>query len=152
MNDSAAQQVLQVLREVYVELDEQGEIEVRPAMLAEAVRRQIDPEGVSPVLMSYAGVLQLRQMARSVCRKAINEDDEDGAGQAALFDGQLQRRYPAERNGEEVYVLRDHLSLDERRRNIFRLRAEASSKARHADALEAETEGLIARGVLLQAA
>lgn len=152
MMDSTAQQVLQVLREVYVELDERGDIEVRPAMLAEAVRQRIDPEGVSPVLMTYAGVLQLRQMARGVCRRQVGEDDDTTAGQGALFDGQLQRRYPAKRAGDEVYVLRDHLTIEERRENIARLRAEAASKARHADALEAETEGLIARGLLSVAA
>jgi hypothetical protein len=152
MNDSTAQQVLQVLREVYDEIDNTGEIEVRPEMLAEAVRRRIDPENASPVLMSYAGVMQLRQMARSVCRRRIGEDDDSGQGQGALFDGQLQRRYPTKRHSSEVYVLRDHLTIAERRENISRLRAEAASKARHADALEAETEGLLARGDLADAA
>lgn len=56
------------------------------------------------------------------------------------------------RASEEVYVLREHMTLDERRANVARLRAEAASKARHADALEAETEALLARGLLSAAA
>jgi hypothetical protein len=56
---------------------------------------------------------------------------------------QLQPRYPAERQGEDTYVLRQSLTLDERRENIARLRREAGAKSAHADALEAETEQLM---------
>jgi hypothetical protein len=52
---------------------------------------------------------------------------------------QLLRRYPAIRDGEVVYVLREYLTLEERRENSERLRKEAAAKAAHADAIQAET-------------
>jgi hypothetical protein len=58
----------------------------------------------------------------------------------------LLRRYPAERDGEEAYVLRDHLTLAERRQNVERLRREG--KIGLAQALEHETNDLISRGAL----
>jgi hypothetical protein len=48
-----------------------------------------------------------------------------------------------------VYVLRDHLSIPERRFNSTRLRSEAAAKIAHADALDAETDYLISTGKLL---
>lgn len=147
MNDT--EQLMQALREEYDALDGDGEIAVSPALVAARTLQRLDRDGDSPTLVALAATLELRQLARAICRQASNLDDpSDQPGQGALFDGQLQRRYPAQRSGAEVYVLREHLTLDERRSNIARLRAEAASKMRHADALESETEGLVARGVL----
>lgn len=67
---------------------------------------------------------------------------------------QLQPRYPATRTiegeSDEVYVLRSHLTLQERRANVARLRREAEAKMVHADALEAETEMLLHAGQLAE--
>lgn len=149
MND-LTEQLMQLLREEYAVLDGSGEVVVSPALVAARTMERLDSTSASPTLVAFAATLELRQLARSICRRVSNLDDPSGQG--ALFDGQLQRRYPAVRASEEVYVLREHMTLDERRANVARLRAEAASKARHADALEAETEALLARGLLSAAA
>lgn len=61
---------------------------------------------------------------------------------------QLQRRYPAIRDGEECYVKRKCLTTAERLKTVAQLRKEAAAAARHADALEAEMEALIRAGRL----
>lgn len=150
--EGMTEQLMQHLRSAYDRLDNSGDIEVSPAVVADEVRRVIDPESESPTLLCYAAVLELRQMARSLCRKRTCIDDDSAAEQQTLFDGQLQRRYPATRRGDEVYVLREYMTLDERIANISRLENEGRAKLRHADALRSETEALIARGILQQAA
>lgn len=84
-------------------------------------------------------------MARAICRKRI-EEDEAPSRQGQLFSGQLQPRYPARRNSQGMYVLRQHLSLDERQHNIARLRSVVDAVGRHADAMQSETDALIAQG------
>ncbi len=138
------EQVMQVLREEYSRLDTSGEIGVRPAQVASRAQARLDSSCSTPILVAYCSTMQLRQMARSVCRASSAVDDPSVQG--ALFDGQLQRRYPAQRNGDEEYVLREHMTVEERRANSARLRAEAASKNRHADALDAETDALVAAG------
>jgi hypothetical protein len=150
MNDQT-EQIMQVLREEYDALDA-TEATINPAHVAARALERLDPASGAPVLVSYAAVLQYRQMARSICRKIAMVDDPGADGQSSLFDGQLQRRYPAHRSGEEVYVLREHLTLAGRRANSARLRAEAASKLQHANALDAETDALVARGYLSDAA
>lgn len=152
MNDSQTERAMQVLREEYEELDNAGEVIIKPALLAAHAIERIDPASDSPVLVSWLAVLQMRQMARSICRTVSQLDDPSKAEQGALFDGQLQRRYPATREGEEVYVLRERLTLAERKANSARLRAESIAKARHADALDAETDALLAHGHFSDAA
>ncbi len=96
-----------------------------------------------------AAILELRQMARAICRQRIAEEQEKAESHGdTLFEMQLQPRYPAERDGDEVYVLREKLTLDERQAIISRLRKEARAKLAHAEALEAETESLIRSGKL----
>lgn len=146
MNDSQTERAMQVLREEYETLDGTGDAVIKPALLAARAIERIDPASDSPVLVSWLAVLQMRQMARSICRMVSQIDDPSQAGQGALFDGQLQRRYPATRDSEEVYVLRERLTLAEREANSARLRAEGIAKIRHADALDAETHALMASG------
>ncbi len=52
----------------------------------------------------------------------------------------LQDRYPVMRDGEEVYVLREHLTLEERREISAKLRAEAEADFYHAEVLRTEME------------
>jgi hypothetical protein len=151
--DALAEQVTQILRQHYEALDERGEIEINPAMLAGAAYQQLDQQDHAPILVRYAAILELRQMARGLCRKRIEEDAENAEHQpAGLFDSQLQPRYPAMRSGQETYVRREHLTLDERGINIARLRSEGAAKLRHANALQAETDALVAQGAFLVAA
>jgi len=58
----------------------------------------------------------------------------------------LQRRYLVVRDGEEVSVLREHLTAQERRTLIEKFESEAKGKREHADTLAAETSVLRGRG------
>lgn len=143
--------LMDLLRAQYERLDDSGEIAVSPALLASKVMDAIDPDRSAPGMVTLAAHLELRQLARSICRQRA-EQEEGEAAQSTLFDDQLQKRYPATRGGEEVYILREYMTLPERAENISRLRREAASKSRHADALQAETDSLIAMGRLASAA
>lgn len=139
-------QLTSLIRRKYDILHDAGVIAISPADLATDVFNDIDPKKTSPMLVQMAAVLELRQLARGVCRQR-HIDSERDAEQGNLFDFQLQPRYPALRTvdgeSEEVYVLREHLTFSERMRNIERLRREAEAKMVHADALQAETDLLI---------
>jgi hypothetical protein len=143
----ATERINNLIRQQYNELDERNTVTIAPAHLARAVYDALDPEAHSPLDVQFLCILQLRQMARQICAKR-NDEEESQANQGALFEMQLQPRYPAKRDGEDVYVIRAELTLKERRIIIARLEAEASAKARHAEALKAETEDLLKRGVL----
>ena len=84
--------------------------------------------------------LQLRQIAREVCRNLFEDEDADIKPEAMnpMFP-QLQWRYPMPRKpGEEPqYVLFDDMTEDVMRFNCKRLRYEGRAKLQHADALEA---------------
>lgn len=112
------------------------EIRVSAAWLATEAMIELDPERISPSRVYGAAHLELRQLARSILRHAA-DPAEEGAEQHELFPG-LQRRYPSAESGEEpVYVKLEHLTEDDVRFNVARLRAEATTKLAHADALEA---------------
>jgi hypothetical protein len=112
-------------------------IRVSPAWLATEAMQELDPGRSAPPLVYMAANLQLRQMARAICRQRF-EDDGDGAEQHDLWPD-LQRRYPAvhSTDAEPEYVLLEHLTEADVVFNVNRLRAEAAAKMRHADALEA---------------
>ena len=152
MTDDLTTQITQILRDEYLALDDAGAVSIDPTYLAEHARKRLDPNNESPALMSWAAVLEFRQLARSICRARLKAEEESVEQQADLFSGQLQGRYPAVRHGREQYVLRSELTLAERMQNITRLLAEAESKQRHARALQAETDSLQARGLLREAA
>ena len=136
-----------LIRDQYNLLDEANQVMVSPSLLAGMAYEQLDPASTSPMEVRYLALLALKQIARQVCADRI-EDDERNVDQGTLFEMQLQPRYPTDRGGEKVYVLRQHLTLAERRANVNRLRSEATAKLQHAKALEAETNDLIQRGVL----
>lgn len=143
--DGLGERLVHTLAQTYMQLDEGREIAISPALVAQRAYAQIDPTQQAPPLARWAAILELRQMARAICRKRIEEDDAPSR-QGQLFSGQLQQRYPARRNGQDMYVLREHLTLDERRHNIARLRSVVEAVSRHADALQSETDALLARG------
>ena len=111
---------------------------VSPAWLATEAMALIGfPRDLHPI--GYLGChLQMRQIARAFCRKRFGDDDEDD-GQADLFNGTLQRRYPkTHNNGDDPeYALLICLTNDDVAFNVARLRKEAFAKQAHADALEA---------------
>jgi hypothetical protein len=98
-------------------------------------------------------LLYLRQLARGVCHVRAEDTETDLPNNPALqaelelFDGQLQRRYPI--GDGQTYRLREHLTYTERMANADRLDAESVAKAKHARALRAETERLVAQGKLI---
>lgn len=146
------EQVQQIMRDVYDALDNTGDVEVNPKLVAARTLDRLDPEGIAPTLVGWTATLELRQMARAFCRRVSCVADLGASVQSEMFDGQLQRRYPAVRNGEEVYVLREHMTLRERRQMSARLRSEAKAKSQHADALDAETDALLQLGEIAEAA
>jgi len=147
-NSTFTDQLMQKLRMEYVSADER-DILVYPETLAAKVMLDLDPQGNAPLLVSWGCVLELRQLARSICRE--DKDDRAEAMQETLF-GRLQKRYPVKRGEFESYCLRMEMTLGERRANCTRLRNEAHTKMQHADSLEAETQDLLKRGLLSEAA
>lgn len=114
------------------------EIRVSAAWLATEAMIELDPDRISPPRVYAAAHLELRQLARSILRSAA-DPTETGAEQHELFPG-LQRRYPTARGitaEEPEYVKLEHLTEEDVRFNVARLRAEATTKLAHADALEA---------------
>jgi hypothetical protein len=116
---------------------------ISPSWVATEAMLQIDPKRVIQrrfPLAYLSSHLQLRQIARGVCRGLFEEDDKPGdRRQHELFPG-LQWRYPAARSKDQEepeYVLRELLALEDVYYNLSRLRAEASAKLSHSDALEA---------------
>lgn len=147
---SNSEGVLRALRERYEQMDANGDIAISPAVLAAQAYPDIDPEGVAPILVQWAAVMEMRQLARGICRSRNDEFEERASMQDEMFE-QLQPRYPAHRNGEEVYVQREHLTPKEYEYNIARLRSEGAAKLAHADALQAEYEARDARGDFAEA-
>jgi hypothetical protein len=117
---------------------------VSPELLADTAYRNLDPDEVSPPLVAWACVLELRQMARQLLRRTY-DGAQDEAGQGDLFTG-LQDRYPGTGEHRGLYVPRAQMTYTDRLFNIARLRREAQAKLAHADALEAETAELRAQG------
>jgi len=141
------EKIQELIRKEYEKLDEVGEIEISPAMLANTVYGMMDSEKRYPMFVQWACISELRQMARGICRQHHIEQEEN-IEQEGLFKGMLQERYPAERKGEDVYVMRAFLTLEERKLNIERLRSEGKAKIKHSDALQAETDHLVSVGLI----
>jgi hypothetical protein len=149
---SSTDYINSLIRTHYNKLDEKKTIAVLVNDLATETYKDLDPDDDAPPLVKWMAVLELRQLARAICReRQVHDEYEAEAKSGSLFDFTLQPRYPAQREGCDAYVLRDRLTLAERRDNISRLRHEAVAKTRHADALEAETEDMIRRGELQEA-
>lgn len=114
------------------------EVRVSPSWLATEAMTELDPDRVSPTRVYMAAHLELRQLARGICRR-IADPTEEATEQHEMFPG-LQKRYPEARTAntdEPQYVLLEHLTEEDVRFNVKRLRNEASAKMAHADALEA---------------
>lgn len=140
-------QVMQILREEYALLDAGGVVELEAEQVAENTLARLDPDEQTPALVAWAATLGLRQMARALCRGGSATADPSVTTDE-LFSDELQRRYPAQRDGRDCYVLREHLTLSERRQCADDLRREGRAKVRHGDRLDAETDALIRVGAL----
>lgn len=110
---------------------------ISPAWLATEAIQKIDPDRLAPELLYRAAHLHLCQIARDVCRKWFQPDEDGEPKQHSLWP-KLQQRYPsARRRGREPeYVLLERMTAADVRYNLRRLRREAKSKLEHADELE----------------
>ena len=123
--------------------DHSGDISISPSSVAANVIKQLDPSNETIPIISYGFNLQVRALARLVLGKKFGKPKEDET-QSELFEG-LQERYPAARNSDE-YILREDLTLEQRRYNEDRLRKTGESFIKHSDALKGETDELEAQG------
>jgi hypothetical protein len=82
--------------------------------------------------------LELRQIARQILRERFEPEEDINKPVHPLFP-ELQWRYPIvhQREEEPQYVLLELLEPNDWRFNVKRLRLDAASRLRHADALEA---------------
>ena len=129
------------LRELLAEVLErhQHKDSVRPSWLATETMAALDPKRTAPQLVYRAAHLQLRQMARALCRREYGEDTGDTGSQHNLFPN-LQARYPSKRTVKDAdpeYVRLENLTLEDTAYNVDRLRKEGRAKLKSADALEA---------------
>ncbi len=113
-----------------------------PAWIASEAMVKLDAADLqkSKPLVYRAAYLQLRQIARQVCRKQFDQDKEEALdpAQQEMFPG-LQSRYPtAHSKGEEPsYVLRQAMTSEDVIFNVNRLRRDGKTKLGRANALEA---------------
>lgn len=135
--DSEGKLLYDTIRSVYASHSDRPS--VMPAWLATETMIVIGfPRDLHP--LGYLGChLQLRQIARSFCRKNF---DPAETIENDLFPDTLQPRYPkhfyvSSSEKEPEYVLLDLLEKSDVEFNVDRLRREARAKLRHADALEA---------------
>lgn len=109
---------------------------ISPAWIATEAMNELDPERLAPHLIYLGCHLQLRQIARGLCRTRY-EGDAKPADQHELFHG-LQWRYPSAASAsseEAVYVRLEYLTKADIAYNVERLRREGEAKIEHADAL-----------------
>ena len=118
---------------------------VNPTEVALKAMTFIDPENESLALVTFGCTLTVRKMAGDSLANQYKKQPLDAAN-GNLFD-RLQHMYPAMRDNEKVFVMREYLTIEERRTNSARLRKEAAAKNEHADLLDAETDQLIIDGV-----
>ncbi len=84
--------------------------------------------------VEYHCFLNFKGIARSLLRRTF-KDKEERIEQERLFGDLLQARYPAEREGDDIYARPDDLTDSEIIKNIERLKKEARAKQDHAVAL-----------------
>jgi len=113
---------------------------ISPSWVATEAMAELDPikqvERGTPLV--WLGChLQLRHIARQKLAKKYVAGGDDST-KDSLFPN-LQWRYPTAHSADEddpEYILRDLMSNEDVAYNVSRLRAEATAKQAHADALE----------------
>jgi predicted glycosyl hydrolase (DUF1957 family) len=136
---------MDIVRAEYNKLHDSKVITISSADIADRAYKVIDPEPKAPPLAQFAAYLQLEEMATKLRQK--RRKIQIGPEPLPLFEG-LQKRYCIHRHGEYVDILREDLTLQERRQISARLRAQAKADTSHATALDAETEELLKAGLL----
>lgn len=142
--DSLTGQVMVEIRKAILCLESENVVVISPALVESKVMKRLDNDEYAPLLVSHLARLQIRQLCRRqlAARHAETEKGviKQGVLSPSIFDIQLQERYPVKRSDEEVYILRSHMEKVDYLANAARLRAEATTKSLHADALQAEAE------------
>jgi hypothetical protein len=125
-----------VLQKVYGKRS--GEARISPAWLATETMIELDPGKKSPELVYHAAHLQLRHLARALCRDKFDPESDESAEQHELFPD-LQKRYPIAHgpNVEPEYVLLEEMTEADVRFNVRRMRRASETLRKRADALEA---------------
>ena len=105
---------------------------VDPAQIATEAMEKFGAAGLQKAMppVYFLAHLQLRQMARLLCRKQFDKDEDAlDPDQQQMFPG-LQSRYPTAHSGEKSpgYVLREAMTAKDVEFNVRRLREEGASK------------------------
>lgn len=137
----AEEELKDIVRKEYSRLDKSNPREISSGDVAERSYNSIDPKTIAPILVQAAAFLKLAQLADNL-RKKRRPPDTD---QAELFEG-LYKRYPVKRRGQLVDVLRDDLTLEERRRIENAMEAQINADTKHLKRFKAETERMIREG------
>jgi hypothetical protein len=111
---------------------------ISPAWVATQALAELDRENSVQrhhPLVYKAAHLELRQLAREACREKW-ETDADRDRHPMFPDLQWRYPVPRETGAEPVYVLLEQLTDSDILFNVARLRADATARLKHADALE----------------
>jgi len=114
-----------------------ADLPISAEIIANQVISDIDREGLSPDLVRWAAILELRQLVRPLLRKEY-EDEESPQNELPGF--QLQDRYPGSGDRKGLYLPRGMMSFEDYSANIERLDKESAAKKKHARALESERD------------
>lgn len=112
--------------------------QIMPTWVANAAYKELDPEEVSPVRVKLAALQALKQLARQLLRGKFEPQNDRDAAQHELWPD-LQQRYPAAHqtsDDEPTYIKLELLTVTDIEWNVSRLRSEAGTKIKHANALE----------------
>ena len=133
------------LNEILRECLEQtkSDLGVSAAYLAHCAMKKIDEESSSPMLVSWAANMELRQMARGLLRREYEPSGPVEAAQVEMFE-KLQQRYPVK--GEDCYMPLHALTEEQLIENEDRIRQTGEAFLKHADALRAYREEKISAG------
>lgn len=109
---------------------------IKPTWVANEAMIILDPGRVSISSVYNGCLMHACQIARELLRKQFEKQPEE-TSQHHLFP-ELQWRYPVEHTSksEPEYVLLEDMTDADIKYNVSRLRTEAETKLKHADALE----------------
>ena len=111
-----------------------ADMKISPAIISKIVYEEIDPERVSPTLVEYGCIMQIRVVARLFLKEKYESKDDSGQGELSI--GGIQERYPMEDGTGYVHI--DYLPKSDLDYNVMRLRKYGNALLDHADALEAK--------------
>jgi len=112
---------------------------ISPTWLATEVMQKLDPLRTSHPIEYAMANLQFRQLARSILAARLERAEPGHVDQHPLFPN-LQAHYPSavlSASDEPEYIRLELMTDEDVSFNVERLRKEAASKLKHADALEA---------------